>query len=167
MEIRKRFNFDDETWKQISALKPSNAMRGTFRKSVPSLLSLMQKLPRLVDEQEYQNIDDEWRKLPDYELPPHISISDNADTFWHNLYHSDKVDQIYYRFKNVSKFALNAISLPHSNAECERIFSSVNLIKTKTRNKLVTPTVNGLLLASQRINKDCYRLSRLVKSIIE
>ncbi|KAL1488689.1 hypothetical protein ABEB36_014488 [Hypothenemus hampei] len=143
IEIKKRFNFDDTTLQKISALKPSKAMNGSFRRTC---------LKTIIND--YQNIDDDWRKLPDYELPSHINTSDDIDVFWHNLYHSDNDGQTYYRFKNLAKFALDAISLPHSNAECERIFSTVNLIKTKTRNKLVTPTVNGLLLASQRINKN-------------
>lgn len=46
-------------------------------------------------------------------------------------------------------FALATLSLPHSNADCERIFSNVNAIKTKYRNKLVTETINGTLLAKQ------------------
>lgn len=58
-------------------------------------------------------------------------------------------------FKKLSRFVLNVISLPHSNADCERIFSKVNLIKTKTRNKLVTPTISGILLAKQRVQGDC------------
>jgi hypothetical protein len=41
----------------------------------------------------------------------------------------------------------NICCLSHSSAEIERIFSKVNLIKTKLRNKLVTKTVEGLILA--------------------
>lgn len=48
-------------------------------------------------------------------------------------------------------FALSVLSLPHSNADCERIFSNVNAIKTKYRNKLVTETINGTLLTKQCI----------------
>jgi 5S rRNA maturation endonuclease (ribonuclease M5) len=42
-------------------------------------------------------------------------------------------------------------SLPHSNAQCERVFSQINLIKTRTRNRLITSTVNGLLLTKQMV----------------
>lgn len=45
--------------------------------------------------------------------------------------------------------------LPHSNADCERVFSTINLIKTKVRNELVTKTTNGLLLAKQRVSSNC------------
>lgn len=39
--------------------------------------------------------------------------------------------------------------MPHSNADCERIFSSVNYMKTKTRSNLITETVSGLLHTKQ------------------
>ena len=51
-------------------------------------------------------------------------------------------------FLDLANFALAALSLPHSNAECERVFSKVNLFKTKQRNKLKTKTVNGALLSA-------------------
>lgn len=41
--------------------------------------------------------------------------------------------------------------MPHSNADCERTFSEVNNLKTRLRNKLITPTINGTLLARQTI----------------
>lgn len=52
-------------------------------------------------------------------------------------------------FKELADFALDVLALPHSSCECERCFSKVNLNKTKLRNRLVTRTVNGILLASQ------------------
>lgn len=73
-------------------MKPPNAMNEDFRRIVSSLLSLMQSLPRLVNESGYQDIDNEWRKLPDCELPAHMTISENIDMFWHNLYHCDDHD---------------------------------------------------------------------------
>ena len=56
-------------------------------------------------------------------------------------------------FSNISNFALNALCIPHSNAECERIFSKINLIKTKTGNRLVTKTIKGTLLAADHVKK--------------
>ncbi|XP_043271187.1 uncharacterized protein [Venturia canescens] len=155
LQIKKRFDFNDVVLQKMSALQPENAMMDKTRKTVPSLLPLMQCLPRIVNAEEYQAIDDEWRKLPRFELPGDINVTDQSDIFWHKLANCDENDQIGYSFKNLAKFVLNVISLPHSNAECERTFSAVNLIKTKTRNKLVTPTVNGVLLASQRVKKNC------------
>lgn len=49
-------------------------------------------------------------------------------------------------FQDLGSFSLDVLALPFSNVSCERVFSKVNLIKTKLRNKLNTETVNGLLL---------------------
>lgn len=65
---------------------------------------------------------------------------------------SVKNSKIQYVFQNLARFVLNILSLPHSNAACERLFSKVNLIKTKTRNRLVTDTINGTILASECVN---------------
>lgn len=48
---------------------------------------------------------------------------------------------------------LAALSLPHANADCERKFSKVNSMKTKTRNRLITGTLNGILLADQTVRQ--------------
>jgi hypothetical protein len=53
----------------------------------------------------------------------------------------------------LSIFALGILNLPHSNAECERIFNKINLIKTKIRNSLSNSTINGAALASQTVKK--------------
>lgn len=60
------------------------------------------------------------------------------------------------KFYELAMFALSTMSLPHSNACCERIFSKVNRVKAKPRNKLVTDTVAATIMASECIkNKGC------------
>lgn len=48
---------------------------------------------------------------------------------------------------------LSILSLPHSNAACKRLFSQVNDIKSKKRNKLITRTIKGNILAQQSIHR--------------
>jgi hypothetical protein len=43
------------------------------------------------------------------------------------------------------------LSLPHANVNVERIFSSVNLIKTKTRNRLNITIVRSLLKVKEGV----------------
>ena len=45
------------------------------------------------------------------------------------------------------------LCLPHANVDVERVFSSVNLIKTKTRNRLHTKTVGTLLKVKRGVAK--------------
>lgn len=70
-----------------------------------------------------------------------------TDEFWHKILTTTDS-------KNIAKFALSVLSLPHSNSDCERIFSHVNNIKTKKRNKLFTSTISGLLLTKECIKSN-------------
>lgn len=51
------------------------------------------------------------------------------------------------------------LTLPISNAEVERLFSQLNLIKTKIRNKLSVTTTNSILriqYSLKQSNKCCH-----------
>lgn len=62
------------------------------------------------------------------------------------------VGQKLNNFSELTKFALDILSLPHSNSDCERVFSAVNCMKTKIRNRLNTETINGALHTKQHLN---------------
>ncbi|MEQ2252193.1 hypothetical protein ILYODFUR_019235 [Ilyodon furcidens] len=66
--------------------------------------------------------------------------------FWHHL---STLEDFGARrlFRKLGEFALDALVVPHSNASCEHVFSKVNLIKTKPRNRL--GTLNGLKHTSE------------------
>lgn len=54
------------------------------------------------------------------------------------------------------------LTLPHSSAATERLFSAINLNKTKTRNRLETDTLTGILNAKNILsnqNKSCYNFN--------
>lgn len=60
------------------------------------------------------------------------------------------VDQEFNKkFTTLSKIVLHVLSLPTSNADAERIFSSVNLIKTKVRNSLHLPSLKALIFVAE------------------
>ena len=72
-----------------------------------------------------------------------------TDTFWCKIYKNEKI-----KCKNLANFVLGVLSLPHSNADCERIFSEVNIMKTKKRNQLITETINGALMTRQYLRNE-------------
>lgn len=62
-------------------------------------------------------------------------------------------------FGNLAKFALELLSLPWSNADVERTFSQLNLVKSKIRNRMQVSTINAILnirYGLSRHNKCCY-----------
>ena len=95
------------------------------------------------DQAKMQILDDEWRKLSVEPLPfDHKDME--LEEFWGTL--SDVKDGAgLLQFLTLCSFMSSLLSLPHANVDVERIFSSVNLIKTKNRNRLHTKTVHALL----------------------
>ena len=90
--------------------------------------------PRIVRDLEMiQTIDDEWRAIPNYCDILMLNVNDQTDDFWGKLSTMKDGDNTFL-FKNVADYVLKVLSVPHSNAICERVFSKVNLIKTKIRN---------------------------------
>lgn len=117
-----------------------------------TLLSIFEEVPRITrqyDNESLQKIDDERRKLIFTNLNENIKNIQYAEDFLISLLNLETDGE--YPFKNVSEFILNVLSLPHSSVDCKRVFSKVNLIKSKIRNKLNIETLNGLLLASQQM----------------
>lgn len=51
----------------------------------------------------------------------------------------------HHIFQDLAKFVLSALSLPLSNAVVERMFSVLNVVKTKLRNKLEMEMLEALL----------------------
>lgn len=49
-------------------------------------------------------------------------------------------------FEDLSLFALTLLNLPSSNADVERSFSIMNIIKSKLRNKLMVSMLNAIML---------------------
>lgn len=57
-------------------------------------------------------------------------------------------------FKELTEFVISILSLPHSNAEIERVFSQMNVVKTKLRNRLSVTTLNAILYIRFGLKKE-------------
>lgn len=56
-------------------------------------------------------------------------------------------------FPNLSHLVSGLLCLPHSSATAERVFSAVNNLKTKQRNRLSTKTLVGFLHSKRYLDK--------------
>jgi hypothetical protein len=151
LEIKKRYNFDDPILSLLSCLSPKITLSSIKRQTWPSLLPLMNKVPRIIDKTNInlmQTIDDQWRTLP-LNIPKNVNADMETGIFWSNMYVSNEFENS--GFKELANFALTVLSLPHSNAECERLFSKINRTKTKSRNRLITETVSAALMTCELI----------------
>lgn len=123
------------------------------RESTPSIQNLIKKLPRIVNsenENEIQVLDDQWRSLPLESFTSVITEEKETDKFWSKLYNY-KHDEIV-PYKELAKFFLSVLSLPHSNADCERMFSKINRTKTSSRNRMITDTVSASLMVCELLS---------------
>jgi len=137
----------------LPQISPKNILANVHENSLLPFITLF---PRIVNEtNQIQLIDDEWRKLISYTFEPNILDiikTKDVDNFWIYLKSHEQL------FTNLSEFILTILSLPQSNCACERLFSKVNLIKTKLRNKLMTDTLNVLINSSECIKPySCYK----------
>ena len=63
---------------------------------------------------------------------------------------------VYYvsgRYSTLSKSARDLLSVPVSNADCERIFSLVNLKKNEKRNRLSNISLRNELICGEGVRK--------------
>lgn len=64
--------------------------------------------------------------------------------FWMYLKNVRNFNDVFV-FKSISELALTVLTLPHGNADVERIFSFLNDIKTKKRNRMSTSMLKVIL----------------------
>lgn len=144
-----RYDFNNSVLKKLTYFQPQIVLSN---ECLVSLVSLIDEVPRISQhytQSDLQQIDTEWRLLKVVELDDSVKSIKNVDDFWIYLYNWECDG--YYKFKNVADFVLKILSLPHSSVDCERVFSKVNLIKTKVRNRLQVESLNGLLLSCEHI----------------
>lgn len=72
----------------------------------------------------------------------------NTTSFWSEVYNYRDAGG-NNKFKEISEFVLKLLCLPWSNADVERVFSQMNLVKSNIRNRLNLITVNSVLSIRQ------------------
>lgn len=137
-QIYKRFPFNQEhikSLKLLSFLEPKNIP------GIQSIAVTASKFPNLSKSVSISDLDREYRLMRNME---NINFDQDFMTFWTHIFTLKQNDNTEY-FPNLSIFVKKILCLPHSSATVERIFSSINLNKTKIRNRLCNETIEGIL----------------------
>lgn len=142
-QIRQRMNANDETLTSLKLIDPENIKQRKF----PSLAPLLTRFPRIVDETEMQAADDEYRELRNLNWISTADVSDSVG-FWGKVLSTRRTSG-EYAFPTLKRFIPTMLSLPHSSATVERVFSAVNLNKTKLRNRMSNSSLEGILAAKE------------------
>lgn len=140
-QIYKRFDFKNKSvviLKELVIISPSEVLS----KKHMSIAPLAVLFPSLVPNNELNDIDREWRSLRNIDLTGFENL--NIEEFWVKISKLKLGDESLL-CPTLSRFVFNLFSLPHSSATVERVFSQINLNKTKIRNKLSTETLTGIM----------------------
>lgn len=87
----------------------------------------------------------------------HWTEKEKTEEFWIEVYlYKDSAGE--NPFKELANLAFRILCLPFSNADVERLFSTMNIIKNKLRNKMKLPLLTNILSIKyglKRMNKCC------------
>ena len=129
----------------LQFLKPENALK----LCPPSLSNVMDTYPYLVSDCNRSMVDLKWRRLG---MRGDHSNIDNVADFW-KLQLSKTDSDGTPTYPNLAKLVGSLLSLPHSNAAVEQIFSQLQLIKTDLRNSMTSATLVSLLHTKYGLKK--------------
>lgn len=152
-QIRSRFDFNNCLWRSAAHLHPKAVLNRSLRTEVPSLSDMAKEVP-LINTVDKQALDDEWRSIPWYPFTDEIKgfLNDAHNFFKYIIQITDETGAP--RFACLGKFAFQVLSLPTCNADAERLFSKLHLIKRKERNCLKLETVKSLIRISECCDGD-------------
>lgn len=147
-QIKQRFPFGNDLYKKLTWIDPVNIFSD---KKKPSIIPLVKYFPNMIGEDQYEDINNEWRMLSEL----------SADQFNKNMDLESFVVELGIlknaleenAFPYLYTFLKNILCLPHGSAAAERIFSGLNLIKRKNRNLLETSTCHNLLLTKELLRQ--------------
>lgn len=148
-QLKQRLPDNIKHLEKISVISVKNILKQ--QKEQGKLLNLLQNLNIPSDtidriEQQYTNIN-------------FVKWENTADTikFWSEVWqYRDASGENPY--KEICEFALGIVILPFSNADVERVFSTLNIVKNKYRNKMSNIMVNSILSVRyglKRLDKCC------------
>ena len=148
-QLRQRLPDNVKILQQMSQLSIKKALNAVGKLPLIPVMELMHVAPETID-----IIENQWQSLT------LVSWCEKKGTvaFWSEVYaHRDASDA--NPFQELSEFAISILVLPHSNAEVERVFSQMNIVKNKLRNRMETEMANAILAVRaglKRHGKLCY-----------
>lgn len=158
-QLKNRLPFGEKIFSELQFIDPQIAVYANFS----SLINLLDRFSNIItNDITKQAIDEEYRQMKNDQEVQNLmcggSSSDNTNVnveeFWHKI--SKIVDSKRVpKYKNLTNFVKCLMCIPIPNAECERIFSQVNLVKTKYRNRFLSDHVSCLLHVKQNLTEGC------------
>lgn len=112
----------------------------------------------------------EWEKIVwvDWKQYFYGTLPSESATFWSGVLRFKNAGGDLV-FGNIAQFALHILSLPFSNAAVERVFSIMNAVKTKPRNRMHRDMLVAIMRIRLRfgVNKCCCNEFEPTKEMFE
>lgn len=146
-ELVKRLPDNLELFRQLKLFSPKQCLN-QLHTTINNLPFIHQFLEKSI----FPKIEVQWKKILNITWSSYMTEKelDNSYTFWTKLYFFKDAGGSFF-FRELSEFVLKVLCLPSSNAVVERVFSIMNAIKTKSRNKINFEMLDSLL----RIRGNC------------
>ncbi|CAH1966103.1 unnamed protein product [Acanthoscelides obtectus] len=159
-QTKQRFPFAGKERQALKCLQMLNpqAILGhdLSKRHITSISELLYYFPSICPEN-VTELDREWRTLRRTNFNFDETETPSVDKFWWHISKLKKGDGSAM-FPLLSTLTRKLLCLPHSTATAERLFSSINVMKTKLRNKLSTTTIKGTLHTKSEI-KNCFEFN--------
>lgn len=143
-QIKTRFNLGDKHLKFAELFNPQKVLSGQIL-SISEYESLLPNLAHL----DVDKVNSEWQLLSEIENRDNL-LNDSVMDFWKKVGEL-KNDLGELLFANVFEVAKCVLSLPHSSASAERVFSQLSLIKNARRNRVKVSTCSQILSVNQHL----------------
>ena len=151
-----KFPFKDPVISSLGFLNPTR--RGEDPPS--SVTTLAKRFPSLVPEAETCALEDEYADYcvtPAKEMPAHNDI--RVDEYWGKVSAMTNRITDTQRFPRLCKIAQALLTMPNSNADCERLFSIVRKVQTEYRSSMDNDTLCSLLTCKLNTQCACFELA--------
>ena len=116
------------------------------------VLAAAECVPQVVPIGDKPSLQEEFMDFCTSPLPPKVTAIREVDKYWHAISQIKDCLETEYR-STLAKLAKAILVIPHGNADTERLFSHIDLNKTKHRNRLGISTLNSLNSAIQCSSK--------------
>lgn len=153
--IRDKLPLEDKVLQNGEAFDISRLQYSSF----DSLRYFVERFDALKPKCSMDNLRKQWDSLCIEELPSEILNLQRADAQW------GKVAELKgttgeRKYKDVASLALSVLCIPHSNAQCERVFSNVRKIRTDFRASMKADTLEAICIMKMHMQErktQCYK----------
>ena len=140
----KKLPLSEPLLEHIKITDPTKQQDTTFT----DMLFFIKKFPQLIGSATLTDLQTEFSTYQCTDITKHTQDCDRVDTFWFRI--SKLQEDGVPLFSHLPRIMLSLLTIPHSSAHCERIFSVVRKNKTDFRGKMSRETLESLVVAKSR-----------------